>query len=437
MRGRNSSMATPLRICVLCLIFCVFQWCCGEQPPNYTFVREASDVSPLREAFDYIIVGGGTAGCPLAATLSSKYRVLVLERGGVPYGNPNITRLENFPRTLADDRPDSPAQRFISTDGVISSRARVLGGSSCLNAGFYTRASPEYVARLGWNGTLVNESYPWVEAVVAHVPIVREWQSAVRSGLLEVGILPDNGETYDHIIGTKVGGSIFDNDGNRHTAADLLQYADPQNILVLIHANVHRILFRTRGMRRPRAYGVAYTDSRGSIHRAYLSRRTSRSEIILSAGALGSPQLMMLSGIGPADHLQSFNIPVLSDNSEVGAGMADNPMNAVFVPSPNPTEISLIEVVGITSFGSFIECSSGFTGNGLAANSSEVFLGIMSPQRDRSIITHNPCLGIANRYPIIEPTCITDCYYTYFYGLYYRLCRKLRSMLKGMFYTII
>ena len=211
--------------------------------PFISFARNASEQTP-RQKFDYIIVGGGTAGCPLAATLSSKYRVLLLERGGVPYGNPNITRIENFQRTLADVRPDSPSQRFISTDGVISARARVLGGSSCLNAGFFSRASPEYVAHVGWNGTLVNESYPWVESVVAFFPEVELFQSGVRNGLLEVGVLPYNGHTFDHIPGTKVGGSIFDHRGNRHTAADLLQYANPRNLHLLLHANVRRILFR-------------------------------------------------------------------------------------------------------------------------------------------------------------------------------------------------
>jgi len=94
--------------------------------------------------YDYIIIGGGTAGCPLAATLSQNYSVLLLERGGSPYGNPNISNLAAFGAALSDTSPTSPAQRFISEDGVINSRARVLGGGSCLNAGFYTRASPEY-----------------------------------------------------------------------------------------------------------------------------------------------------------------------------------------------------------------------------------------------------------------------------------------------------
>lgn len=91
--------------------------------------------APSTSYYDYIIVGGGTSGCPLAATLSKNARVLLLERGGSPYGNDNITYLSSFGRALSDLSPTSPAQRFISEDGVINARGRVLGGGSCLNAG--------------------------------------------------------------------------------------------------------------------------------------------------------------------------------------------------------------------------------------------------------------------------------------------------------------
>lgn len=65
---------------------------------------------PSEEYFDYIIVGGGTAGCPLAATLSRAFRVLVVKRGGVPYGDANVMNQEGFLDTLADaDADDSPA----------------------------------------------------------------------------------------------------------------------------------------------------------------------------------------------------------------------------------------------------------------------------------------------------------------------------------------
>lgn len=112
---------------------------------RHPYLKEASSFSSSSEReYDYIIVGGGTAGCPLAATFSRKFKVLLLERGGSPYGNLNISRLQNFHISLADTSPSSPSQPFISTDGVINTRARVLGGGSCLNAGFYSRASPRY-----------------------------------------------------------------------------------------------------------------------------------------------------------------------------------------------------------------------------------------------------------------------------------------------------
>lgn len=115
---------------------------------HYSFIKKASSFSSssistttLNKAYDYIIVGGGTAGCPLAATLSQNFTVLLLERGSVPFTNPNVTFLENFHITLADTSPTSASQYFVSTDGVFNARGRVLGGGSSINAGFYTRAS--------------------------------------------------------------------------------------------------------------------------------------------------------------------------------------------------------------------------------------------------------------------------------------------------------
>lgn len=110
---------------------------------GYPFIKRASSFeSSNKSEYDYIIVGGGTAGCPLAATLSKKFNVLLLERGGVPFNNPNVSFLHNFHITLADTSPTSASQFFTSTDGVLNARGRVLGGGSSINAGFYTRANP-------------------------------------------------------------------------------------------------------------------------------------------------------------------------------------------------------------------------------------------------------------------------------------------------------
>ncbi|CAJ1977175.1 unnamed protein product [Sphenostylis stenocarpa] len=126
--------------------------------------------APRILSYDYIIIGGGSCGCPIAVTLSQGARVLVLERGGSPYTNPERIHLKNFVNSLADISPSSFSQPFLSTDGVLNSRARVLGGGSVLNAGFYSRASSEYVRTSGWNESLVEDSYKWVEKKVVFEP---------------------------------------------------------------------------------------------------------------------------------------------------------------------------------------------------------------------------------------------------------------------------
>lgn len=98
-------------------------------------------------------------------------------------------------------------------------------------------------------------------------------------------------------------------------------------------------------------------DKGGVKHVAYLNKG-SHNEIISSAGTLGSPQLLMLSGIGPAKHLMSKGIRVILDQPNVGQGLSDNPMNGILVPSVQPLEISLIQTAGITPFGSYIEAAS-------------------------------------------------------------------------------
>lgn len=131
------------------------------------------------------------------------------------------------------------------------------------------------------------------------------------------------------------------------------------------------------------AHGVVFRDASGTKHRAYL-KSGPRNEIIVSSGALGSPQLLMLSGVGPAEHLRAHNITVVVDQPLVGQGMSDNPMNAIFVPSPIPVEVSLIEVVGITHFGSYIEAASG---ENFAGSSATRDFGMFSPKVIISILS--------------------------------------------------
>ncbi|CAH2070296.1 unnamed protein product [Thlaspi arvense] len=318
---------------VLVAIF-ILHGSCYSHKGSYEFMKDAT-LAPTMARFDYIVIGGGTTGCALAATLSQNARVLVLERGGSPYENPRAMDIDNFYNTLFNITPDSWSQPFISDDGVFNVRARVLGGESVLNAGFYSRAEESFVEKSEWEMEEVEAAYEWIERKLVFKPQVGGWQSAFRDGLLEAGVLPYNGFTLDHIVGTKIGGD-----------------------------------------QRPKAYGVIYQDADGVFHKAELAENA-MNEVILCAGALGSPQLLMLSGVGPKAHLESHGVnPVVLDLPMVGQGMADNPMNSVFVPSPHPVEMSLVEVVGIPKFHSYIE---GLSRVNLANNlNSRFFDGVLN-----------------------------------------------------------
>ncbi|KAL6537367.1 hypothetical protein OROMI_025901 [Orobanche minor] len=334
----------------------------SQQSPAYLgFLSDATEF-PSEDYYDYIIVGGGTAGCPLAATLSEKFRVLVLERGGISFADPNLMNPNGFLTTLMEvDDYESPAQAFTSEDGVPNARGRVLGGSSAINAGFYSRADQDFYKRSGinWDLRIVNQSYEWVEKAIVFMPDLKNWQSAVRDALLEAGIDPYHGFSLDHVVGTKIGGSTFDSSNTRHSAADLLNYANPLNIKVVVRASVERVLLASdspaNSDTRLSAIGVVFRDRTGRYHHAMVREK---GEVLLCAGALGSPQLLLLSGIGPRPYLASWGIPVSRHSPYVGQFLYDNPRNGISIVPSVPLDHSLIQVVGITSSGFYLEAAS-------------------------------------------------------------------------------
>ncbi|KAJ1280528.1 hypothetical protein BS78_04G240000 [Paspalum vaginatum] len=106
----------------------------------------------------------------------------------------------------------------------------------------------------------------------------------------------------------------------------------------------------------------------------------------------------MLSGVGPAAHLRSLGIDVVLDLPGVGQGMSDNPMNAIYVPSPSPVEVSLIQVVGITRFGSYIEGASGANWNSHPSGTQH------PPPRTRSFGMFAPQTGQLATVPPMQRT---------------------------------
>ena len=110
---------------------------------------------------------------------------------------------------------------------------------------------------------------------------------------------------------------------------------------------------------KPRARGVEFMDGHGRSYQVFLNETSHSSEVILTAGALGSPQLLLLSGIGPSEHLREFNIPLVLHSPSVGQRVQDNPLATVGLQSPIPLEFSSIQVVGILKGSqTYIESSS-------------------------------------------------------------------------------
>ncbi|XP_022153314.1 (R)-mandelonitrile lyase 1-like [Momordica charantia] len=342
---KHYSMAIFLLLFIVSIFHFQLQVLSSHTIPNQDvsymkFVEDAKDL-PEKEEYDYIIVGGGTAGCPLATTLSSKFSVLLLERGSEPNKFPSVLVEEGLLNAFAaEDDDKNPFQRFISEDGVENLRGRVLGGSSMINAGFYSRGHREYFEKAGveWDMELVEKAYQWVEETVVSRPSLSALQPTFRSALLESGVLPDNGFGLRHLVGTRIGGSIFDGKGNRHGAVELLNKANPTNLKVAIRATVERIIFSGLS-----ASGVSYSDSEGKLHTAFIRNK---GEIILSAGAIGSPQLLLLSGIGPKSQLSSLKLPVVLHQPYVGEFMSDNPRFGPSIVLPFPFVPTSAKVVG-------------------------------------------------------------------------------------------
>ncbi|KAM2887602.1 hypothetical protein FF1_011447 [Malus domestica] len=150
---------------------------------------------------------------------------------------------------------------------------------------------------------MVLDAYKWVEYRNAFKPKLTPWLYVAELSFLEAGIFPYNGFSLDHIGGTKIGVTTRDERGRRNTSADFLAAGNPNYITPLLSAAVPSAIFHKK---EAVARGIRFIKSDGSssqTYEAYLNpRKNSRSstgDVILAAGALGSPQILLSSGIGP------------------------------------------------------------------------------------------------------------------------------------------
>ena len=291
------------------------------------------------ESFDYVVVGGGLAGCAVAARLSENplVRVVLLEAGrDNDYEHSYFaTGAHSMWETDANWGFKTTPQPNLRGNKVIQPRGRVIGGSAAINVGSWSRGTAADYDRwaaegaAGWDWSTARKTFVSIETsqrpesgsrgrhgpmILEDTPVVSEMTEAFRKACIEVGI----GETEDH-NGTRFEGfdrweTIFPRGRRRNSAEAYLEPARIRsNLKVITSALVTHVSMRSK-----RATGVVY-ERDGLTHAVEAS-----AEVILCAGTFLTPRILMSSGIGPAEHLRANGVQPIIDSAGVGLNLIDH-----------------------------------------------------------------------------------------------------------------
>ncbi|QDS90556.1 Alcohol dehydrogenase [acceptor] [Rosistilla ulvae] len=276
-----------------------------------------------RSTYDYIIVGAGSAGCVLAAKLAAdaSARVLLLEAGGDHRKRSDVQRPAEYLRlqgTSLDWNYSTTVSAGLAGRTMICPRGRMLGGSSGINAMIYHEGLPEdldawqNVAGDFWNREAIElamqelrgelESTESIEFPAEITPTGQAFMAAAKSAC-DQGKIAGRPEIYRRTTRR----------GARQSAMQAFLDSPPANLTIRSDTMVQRLEIRNG-----RTAGVVVGKSN------HIETLDANRGVILAAGAIASPQLLMLSGIGPTKHLAEHGITTQIDSPAVGAGLVDH-----------------------------------------------------------------------------------------------------------------
>ena len=292
--------------------------------------------------YDYIIVGAGSAGCVLAKNLTEdgRHSVLLIEAG--PKNNALSLKipaavLKNLQSTKYNWAYQGEPEPELGGRIITHDRGKTLGGSSSINGLCFIRGHAldfEGWRQSGCEGWGYADVLPYFKRLENYSGGENEYrggdgplavhrpkpQNPLYKAFIDAG--RDAGyQTTDDICGYRQEGfGVFDmsiENGERNSTAKA--YLDParprQNLTVITDTQVQKIIFNGK-----EATGISYKTTNGAIIKVDALK-----EVILSAGAVGSPQLLMLSGVGPASHLKDHGITIIADMPGVGQNLNDHP----------------------------------------------------------------------------------------------------------------
>ena len=292
--------------------------------------------------YDYIIVGAGSAGCVLAKNLTEdgRHSVLLIEAG--PKNNALSLKipaavLKNLQSTKYNWAYQGEPEPELGGRMITHDRGKTLGGSSSINGLCFIRGHAldfEGWRQSGCEGWGYADVLPYFKRLENYSGGENEYrggdgplavhrpkpQNPLYKAFIDAG--RDAGyQTTDDICGYRQEGfGVFDmsiENGERNSTAKA--YLDParprQNLTVITDTQVQKIIFNGK-----EATGISYKTTNGAIIKVDALK-----EVILSAGAVGSPQLLMLSGVGPASHLKDHGITIIADMPGVGQNLNDHP----------------------------------------------------------------------------------------------------------------